>query len=41
VPDLPEALSALILRCLEKAPERRYQQASEIVADLRAFHAST
>jgi tetratricopeptide (TPR) repeat protein len=40
VPGLPEALSALILRCLEKAPEQRYQQASEIISDLRAIHAS-
>jgi serine/threonine-protein kinase len=40
VPALPEALSTLILRCLEKAPEQRYQQASEIIAALRAIHAS-
>ena len=38
--DLPETLSRLILRCLAKAPEQRYQHASEILADLRAIHAS-
>jgi serine/threonine protein kinase/tetratricopeptide (TPR) repeat protein len=34
-PDIPEALQQIILRCLEKEREPRYQHAPEIVADLR------
>jgi serine/threonine protein kinase/Tol biopolymer transport system component len=33
-PDLPQALSRIISKCLEKSPERRYQSASEILDDL-------
>jgi serine/threonine protein kinase/tetratricopeptide (TPR) repeat protein len=33
-PDLPDYLSAIIMRCLEKDPEQRYQHAREIVDDL-------
>jgi len=33
-PQLPESLSRLILRCLEKERETRYQSAEELLADL-------
>jgi len=35
-PEVPEYLSRIILRCLERESANRYQQASEILADLRA-----
>ena len=35
--DVPPALSALIMRCLAKAPEKRPQHASELLADLDAL----
>jgi serine/threonine protein kinase/tetratricopeptide (TPR) repeat protein len=35
-PDLPDWLSSVILRCLEKEPEARYQDAKSILADLEA-----
>ncbi len=34
---LPDDLCAIVLKALEKAPERRYQSAAEFAADLRAF----
>jgi serine/threonine protein kinase len=34
-PELPFALDALVARCLEKAPERRFQSALEISTELR------
>jgi serine/threonine-protein kinase len=33
-PKLPEALEAVILKCLEKSPARRYARASEVLAAL-------
>lgn len=36
IPDLPPYLSRICLRCLEKDPAKRYQSASEILADLEA-----
>jgi serine/threonine protein kinase len=33
---IPEALAAVILRCLEKDPARRYASVAEILADLSA-----
>jgi serine/threonine-protein kinase len=36
-PQVPEALSRLILRCLEKDRERRFQSAEEVLTDLRAI----
>ena len=33
-PDVPDYLSEIILRCLKRDPEQRYQHAGEIVADL-------
>jgi tetratricopeptide (TPR) repeat protein len=34
---IPRDLSAIVLRCLEKDPARRYQTTAELAADLRAF----
>jgi HAMP domain-containing protein len=39
MPNLPEDLEAIILRCLEKAPERRYSTVAEILKDLNAVSA--
>lgn len=36
-PQIPEALSRLILRCLEKEPERRFSSADEILTDLKTI----
>ena len=33
-PDMPDYLVRIIQRCLEKDPERRYQNAAEILKDL-------
>jgi serine/threonine-protein kinase len=33
-PRLPAALEAIILRCLDKSPTRRYQKVEELLADL-------
>jgi serine/threonine protein kinase/tetratricopeptide (TPR) repeat protein len=37
-PDLPQYLSRICLRCLEKDPDMRYQNAREILADLKSQH---
>jgi len=34
-PDLPEALAAIIHKCLEKDPAKRFQSAREILAAVR------
>jgi PAS domain S-box-containing protein len=37
-PELPRPLSAMVMKLLEKAPERRYQSASGLHQDLLALH---
>jgi eukaryotic-like serine/threonine-protein kinase len=38
-PELPDYFANIIMRCLEKEPERRYQSAREVLADLDAARA--
>jgi serine/threonine protein kinase/tetratricopeptide (TPR) repeat protein len=38
IPDLPAYLSHICLKCLEKEPAQRYQNANEILADLDLKH---
>jgi PAS domain S-box-containing protein len=39
-PELPTALSAIVMKLLEKAPERRYQSATGLLADLERVAAA-
>lgn len=39
-PDVPSALSAIVLRCLEKDPTRRFGSASELARVLRAWESA-
>jgi serine/threonine-protein kinase len=39
-PDVPEALAALVARCMKKQPAERYASADEVLADLDAMTAS-
>ncbi|HLT36363.1 MAG TPA: AAA family ATPase, partial [Enhygromyxa sp.] len=39
-PELPTALSAIVMKLLEKAPERRYQSAAGLLADLERISAA-
>jgi serine/threonine protein kinase/tetratricopeptide (TPR) repeat protein len=36
-PEIPEALVQVIMKCLEKEREKRYQSAEELISDLDAF----
>ena len=38
-PDLPNSVVHVIMRCLEREPDRRYQSAREVLRDLDAPHA--
>jgi tetratricopeptide (TPR) repeat protein len=40
VPDLPDSITAIIMRCLEKDLTRRYQSAGDILRDLEAGSAT-
>lgn len=37
VPDLPQDLETIVMKCLEKEPERRYESALALAEDLRRF----
>jgi tRNA A-37 threonylcarbamoyl transferase component Bud32/uncharacterized membrane protein affecting hemolysin expression len=37
IPEVPEELNRIVMKCLEKENEQRYQSASELYADLAAF----
>lgn len=37
VPDIPADLETIVLKCLQKAPERRYQSAGELRRDLKHY----
>jgi len=39
--EIPDGLSRLILRCLEKSRDKRYQSANELADNLRQFESST
>jgi eukaryotic-like serine/threonine-protein kinase len=36
-PEVPPAMEAICLKCLEKDPRRRYQTAAELTEDLKRF----
>ena len=35
VPEIPESVEQIVLKCCEKSPDRRYQNMSELIADLK------
>src|SRR5262249_20892165 len=40
-PDIPPAFSAIALRCLEKAPDRRFPQVADLAQALKPFAGET
>lgn len=39
--DVPKKLSAIVMKMIDKAPEKRYQNAGDILADIHEFEKST
>ncbi len=35
VPEIPSSVEAIVLKCCQKSPDRRYQNMSEVIADLK------
>ena len=35
VPDIPRSVEQIVLKCCEKSPDRRYQNMTELIADLK------
>lgn len=35
VPEIPESVESIVMKCCQKSPERRYQNMQELVADLK------
>ena len=39
VPEIPDKLSGIVLKCLQKEPERRFPSTSELLSALLSLHA--
>lgn len=35
VPEIPDVVESIVMKCCQKSPERRYQSAQELIADLK------